>query len=228
MTAIALGEPDQVAALLPDRVSEAVERVAARFVRTWGFTTVSMVASRFHLWTRTSVPRASLTREALGEVPDVAWLDKDREWFSLADRESPMTRAFAKIRAIARTVDSADVALALGKGRSFGNAPAGVVRAFVSGLMTRAARRPTLDPTAAGVTRHERALVEVFREAGGTGEIKSLRELAAERGLTDAVVNRTLASSPLFLRAGHGTYRLIGVALRRTQLISSPRWQAGL
>src|SRR5579863_2758613 len=48
-----------------EEIGRAVERTAVRFVRTWGFSTVEMVAARFRMTSKASVPRGSLARQAL-------------------------------------------------------------------------------------------------------------------------------------------------------------------
>ena len=218
-------------ALIPrrsnDQVAEAVERVAVRFIRTWGFTTIAMVSAHFRLLSRTSIPRASLARNAVGSLADLKWLDPSCEWFSLVDRESPMRTAVEKIYAVTGKFDQAEVSQALGKRHSFANVPGAVVQAFVSTLTARIAAgpRPSL---ATRLDREERVLVTLLRHAGGIADIATLQRAAAEHVVPPHVSARVLGASPLFLRTGYGLYRMVGTPARALALLSSPRWEAVL
>lgn len=202
----------EAAPLFPDRLVESVERVAARFVRTWGFTTVAMVSAHLRITAPSGLSHIALTRRALDAMPDLAWLDPSREWFTLLDRESPMRTAVEKIYDVAGDVGRTDTTLALGKRGSFGNAPARVVAAFVARLVARVA---TDSPAArAGrATRDEWILIDVLRHASGAVDLSTLRQ-ATSRFVSPKVATRVLRSSPLFLRVGQGRYRLVGTSQR--------------
>jgi len=195
------------------RVERAVEMVATRFVRTWGFTTVGMVATRFRLTTTGDAPRSVMARRALSSLRDLRWLDEEHEWFTLLDSDSPMGSAFAKIVAVFGTVDGQDLLLALGKRHSFGDAPERVVRAYLDELVSRHKRaRAWSARTSSAPTREERIVVECLRGAGGTGELAVLRRAAELNSISADGLMRTLSRSPLFVRVARGTFALISHA----------------
>jgi hypothetical protein len=192
----------------PEQIGLAVERVAVRFVRTWGFSTVEMVATKFRLLLRAPAPRAPLARRALAALPDLAWLDPTREWFTLLDRPSAMSASIEKIVSNVGAVGLEDLEAALGKRHSFGAAPLAVVRAYLAALATRVARRGSLSPDA-HLTTGERVVLAAFEGAGGVAALADLRAATHDR-LEPAMLTRVLQGSPLFLREGRGTYRLVG------------------
>jgi hypothetical protein len=198
----------------------AIEITAARFVRTWGFTTVEMVASRFRLVRRSTQPRAVLARRAIERLPDLRWLDPSREWFSLIDCEAPAKAALAKIATVAEDIDPAELQLALGKRHAFRDVPPTVVQSYVE-VLARVAR-----PAGAALTREETALVTLLRDEGGDADVQTLRARGADLGLDDAAIARTLKVSPLFLPGGRGRYRLIGARTTYPMLVSSSAWEA--
>jgi hypothetical protein len=198
----------------------AIEITAARFVRTWGFTTIEMVAACFRLVRRSTEPRAVLARRAIERLPDLCWLEPTREWFSLLARDSPGKIALAKIAAVTTDVDGAELRLALGKRHAFRDVPPAVVDSYL-GVLTR------LPPsTRHGLTPEETALVLLLRADGGSADVQTLRARAADLSLDGASVARTLRASPLFLPAGRGRTRLIGSPRGYPMLVSSPAWEA--
>jgi hypothetical protein len=198
-------------------VDRFVEAAAERFVRKWGFTTVGMVSLRFRLPTHVSESRLAITRRALGGLRDLRWLDREHEWFCLVDRPSRMKAELAKIAAVVRDValvDPGDLEIALGKRRSFLGAPHAVVKNCLTELM-----RPVMMLKRNGdlqeawlPTTEERVLVATLRDQGGQADIETLRRNGAPWSIAGATIVRTLRSSPLFLRAGRGSYRLIGAS----------------
>lgn len=192
-----------------------VEATAERFVRKWGFTTAGMVSLRFRLPTQVSESRLAITRRALGPLRDLRWLDREHEWFCLVDRPSRMKAALAKIAAVVgdvASVDPADLEIALGKRRSFLGAPRAVVQNYLTELMravTLLKRNGDLQEAWLPTTE-ERVLVAALRDQGGRADIETLRRNGAPWSIGGATIMRTLRSSPLFLRAGRGIYRLIG------------------
>ncbi|HSZ84314.1 MAG TPA: hypothetical protein VLA14_18640 [Polyangia bacterium] len=200
----------------------AIEITAARFVRTWGFTTIEMVAACFRLVRRSTEPRAVLARRAIERLPDLCWLEPTREWFSLLERDSPGKTALAKIAAVTTDVDGAELHLALGKRHAFRDVPPAVVESYLA-VLTRLPR-PT--STRHGLTPEETALVLLLRADGGSADVQTLRARAADLSLDGASVARTLRVSPLFLPAGRGRTRLIGSPRGYPMLVSSPAWQA--
>jgi hypothetical protein len=200
----------------------AIEITAARFVRTWGFTTVEMVASCFRLVRRSTEPRAVLARRAIERFPDLCWLDPTREWFSLLERDSPGKQALAKIAAVATDVDGGELHLALGKRRAFRDVPPAVVDAYLA-VLTRSPPTTSRDD---GLTCEETTLVRLLRADGGNADVQALRARAAELSFDGASISRTLRTSPLFLPAGRGRYRLIGSPRVHPMLVSSPAWEA--
>ena len=226
MTTFALVPLESTAPLLPDPVSAAVERVAARFVRTWGFTTVTMVGPRVILPWRSDLPRAVLVRDALADLADLEWLDPTREWFTLTARASHVRASIEKIYAVAGAVSQPELVAALSKRRSFANAPSPVVQAFVAAMSSRVRRARR--PAAPRLTREEAILVALLRASGGQADIQSLVRRAEERGTPASLTTRVLKSSPLILHSWRGTYRLVGAPAGKRPLISSPRWEAAL
>jgi hypothetical protein len=213
------------------RIERAVERVATRFVRTWGFTTVGMVAQRFRLTTTCNAPRSVLARRALSGLRDLRWLDAEHEWFTLLESDSPTSTAFAKIVTVLGAVDRQDLLLALGKRHSFGDAPERVVGAYLDELISRhqRARAWSARPSdASDPTREERMVVECLRDAGGVAEISVLRRAAKTRLISAEALMRALSRSPLFARVARGTYGLIGASAPPAprRLLSSGRWEA--
>jgi hypothetical protein len=200
----------------------AIEITAARFVRTWGFTTVEMVASCFRLVRRSTEPRAVLARRAIERLPDLCWLEPTREWFSLLGRDSPGKLALAKIAAVTTDVDGAELRLALGKRHAFRDVPPAVVDAYLAVLTHLPPSRSHDD----ALTREETALVLLLRADGGSAEVQTLRARAAELSFDGASISRTLRTSPLFLPAGRGRCRLIGSPRGYPMLVSSPAWEA--
>jgi hypothetical protein len=216
-----------------EAVERAVARVATRFVRTWGFTTVGMVAQRFRLTTTSDEPRPVMARRALSRLRDLRWLDADHEWFTLVECDSPPSAALAKIMAVCGSVDLEDLVPALGKRHSFGDAPASVVRAYLDELVGRheRSRAWAAGPAiASALTRAEQVLVDSLRDAGGSADIAILRRDAARRSISEEILTRTLAQSPLFMRVSRGTYRVVGTGLpiEPRRLMSSARWEAAL
>jgi hypothetical protein len=207
-----------------EQISRAVERVAIRFVRTWGFTTVGMVAASFRLCTPAPAPRTALTRRALAALADLEWLEPTQEWFSLLDHDSAMRAATEKILAISGRVETDELVRALGKRRSFGGAPPAVVQSYVAALSARAARLGRN----ASVSPVEHAVLEALHEAGGVADLGDLRR--ATRGALSVVeLRRVLQASPLFLRAGRGTYRVVGIrAWPARAMVPSAAWQPTL
>ncbi len=199
----------------------AIEITAARFVRTWSFTTVEMVASRFRLVRRATEPRAVLARRAIEQLPDLCWLDPTREWFSLLAQDSPGKLALAKIETVTKDIDVAELHLALGKRHTFRDVPAVVVDAY---LVVLARLASTSRPSR--LTREEEALIQLLRTEGGSADVQSLRARATGLRLDGAAVARTLKVSPLFLPAGRGRYRLIGAPRAYPMLVSSSAWEA--
>jgi hypothetical protein len=189
-----------------EQIDSAIERVAARFVRTWGFSTVGMVAAKFRLFAKATAPREVLARRALAALPDVEWLDEAREWFTLLDRESAMRAAIEKIVAVAGVVERHELEEALGKRHSFGAAPAAVVRAYVGALAARVHRRGPFDWS---LTPEELVILEAFEQAGPSLGLAELRA-ATRVCLPQASLAHVLRSSPLFVRASRGTYRVVG------------------
>ena len=199
----------------------AIEITAARFVRTWGFTTIEMVAACFRLVRRSTEPRAVLARRAIERLPDLCWLEPTREWFSLLERDSPGKTALAKIAAVTTDVDGAELHLALGKRHAFRDVPHAIVGSYLA-VLTRLAS--TSRPS--GLTRQEEALVRLLRDDGGNADAQTLRARAAALSFDVASISRTLRTSPLFLPAGRGRYRLIGSPRACPMLVSSPAWEA--
>ena len=191
-----------------EQIGSAVERTAVRFVRTWGFSTVEMVAARFRILTKATVPRESLTRRALGALPDVVWLDPTREWFSLLERESTMRASIEKIVVAVGVVERDELERALGKRHSFGGAPPAVVRAYVEALSAHVSRRGRAS-LLAGLTPEEHVVLEALERAGGDADLAGLRDLTLGR-LAPGALTRVLQVSPLFLREGRGIYRVVG------------------
>jgi len=212
------------AVVTPDseRMDSAVERTAVRFVRTWGFSTVGMVAGRFRLLGKATAPRDVLARRALAALPDIEWLDPTREWFTLLDHESAMRAAIEKIVAVAGVVEREDLEQALGKRHAFGDAPPAVVRAYVEALAARVARRRT---PLATFTEEELVVLEALERMGGRASLPELRE--ATRLSPDALAH-VLRSSPLFLRETRAIYRVVGASLWRTMPGPTPprHWRA--
>jgi hypothetical protein len=210
----------------PD-VQSAVDVTATRFVRTWGFTTVGMVAQRFRLTTTTNESRLSLTRQALCRAPDLRWLDPICEWFTLIECDSRPKAALAKILAVSGDVDREELARALDKRHSFREVPYDVVRAYLAELVSHHAR-VAAPRHAGGLTRVEHVLVDVLHERGGCADIHALRRDVKRRSITPAALKRTLSESPLFLRVAHGIYGLVGagagVPVGPRTLISSDQW----
>jgi len=190
-----------------ERTDRAVERTAVRFVRAWGFTTVEMVAARFRMLERAVAPRVSLARRALAALPDVAWLDPTREWFTLVARESSMRISIEKIVGVRPLVGLFELEEALGKRHSFGAAPAVVVRAYVGVLAEDVRRRDAR----ARLSEEEHVVLEAFEATGGLATLEELRAATHARLPPGALV-RLLQTSPLFLRASRGRYAVVGAA----------------
>ncbi|HVZ75318.1 MAG TPA: hypothetical protein VHJ20_23230 [Polyangia bacterium] len=201
-----LFRPETTLPTVSSSIAGAVETAAKRFVRQWGFTTLTTVAGSFRLTRRTLAPREVLARRALDARADVAWLEPTREWFSLSDVPSAPGRAAAKVFAVAGSVAPAELAAALGKRHSFGSAPPAVVDAYVSLLAARPLAAAALEP-------EEGTLVEWLRVLGGLAERRALFALGAARGLPRKILRQVLAASPLFLPAGRGVVRLVGASL---------------
>jgi hypothetical protein len=216
-----------------ESVERAVARVAVRFVRTWGFTTVGMVSERFRLTTTRNQARPVMARRALSRLRDLRWLDPEREWFTLLETESPPKAALAKIIAVTGGVPREDLVMALGKRHSFRDAPNDVVRAYLDELVRGHERSrawnaaPTRESTP---TREEQILVEAFRGAGGSADLEILRRHAERASISEEALTRTLSHSPLFLRVARSIYRLLGasVPIQPRLLLSSGRWEAAL
>jgi len=222
MSSLAPAQRTPFVSSCPEQISRAVVRVAIRFVRTWGFTTVGMVAASFRLCVPAPAPRTSLTRRALCALPDLEWLEPTQEWFSLLDLDSAMRSALEKILAVRGGVETDELVRALGKRRSFGGAPPAVVKSYVAALSARAAR-PAGN---ASITADEHAVLEALHEAGGVADLGELRR--ATRGtLSDVELTRVLQASPLFLRAGRGAYRVVGFPTQPPMVLSAA-WQATL
>jgi hypothetical protein len=203
--ALSLPSP-QVVSPGSEQIDAAVGRTAARFVRTWGFSTVGMVAGKFRLLAKASAPREVLARRALSALRGITWLDPAREWFTLLDHPSAMREAIEKIVAVAGVVEREQLEEALGKRHSFGSAPPAVVRAYVEALAARVLRPGSRGPT---LTPEELVVLEAFERVGRTAGLPALR--AATRGrLAEPALAHVLRSSPLFLREARGTYRLVG------------------
>jgi hypothetical protein len=208
MSSLALMSEPRVVASSADQIDRSIERTAIRFVKTWGFTTVEMVAARFRMLSRAPAPRASLTRQALRSLPDLQWLDPTREWFSLLDRDSAMRASLEKILGVVGVVEPDELALALGKRHSFGVAPPAVVSAYVEALSSRVSRQGFVSENAA-LTTEEHVVLEALRHAGGLADLAELRQ--ATRGFISVpAMTRALQTSPLFLRVGRGKYRVVG------------------
>jgi hypothetical protein len=200
-----------------------IEQVAARFVRTWGFTTVDMVAARFRILKALVEPRAVLARRALERLPDLHWLDPTREWFTLTARPSTMTAAVAKVWATVGDVELDELRLALGKRHSFGGAPWGVIQTFLATLSHTS--RVAADGAAA-CSWEEEVLVAMLRGTGGSDDLRSLRRRALDLGLDPRTLCRTLEASPLFLHTSRGQYRLVGSPVGWPALGGSPAWHS--
>jgi hypothetical protein len=188
-----------------ERIVAAVERAAVRFVRTWGFSTLGMVAARFRIVEKVTAPREVLARRALASLPDIVWLDPAREWFTLVERDSALRAAIEKVVGVVGVVDRADLEQALGKRHAFGAAPPVVVRAYVEAIAARVARRSSpveLDP-------EEHVVLEAFEHAGGRASLADLRTGTRGR-LVPGALARVLRESPLFVRVSRGTYRVVG------------------
>ncbi|HVU50291.1 MAG TPA: hypothetical protein VHL80_06375 [Polyangia bacterium] len=175
-------------------------------MRAWGFSTVGMVAAKFRLLERATVPREVIACRALAALPDIEWLDEAREWFTLLDRESAMRAAIEKILAVAGVVERHELEEALGKRHSFGGAPPAVVRAYVEALAAQVLRRGALD---ASITSEELEILQAFDRTGPSLGLAELR-LATRERLPEATLAHVLRASPLFVRASRGTYRVVG------------------
>jgi hypothetical protein len=202
----------------------AVALCAVRFVRTWGFTTVEMVAGRFRPARASTQTRTSMVRRALAHLPELRWLEPTCEWFTLLDCESPATATADKIAAVADALDRDELYAALDKKHTFRDVPPVVGQAYVSALLTRP--RIPAEATLARLPREERALIGLLRDAGGASETELLRRQAEALSLDAATVRRTLQSSPLFLRAARGVYRLAGAPLGPTAPGTADPWSA--
>ena len=222
-------------------VQRSVEATAARFVRTWGFTTVGMVSQRFRLTVTTDASRLFIARQAISRQPDVRWLDPTREWFTLIERDSRPKAALAKIFAISAHIDQIDridridridqeeLTRALGKRHTFRDVPSDVVRAYLTELIASHARAGTgRDFRAEALTLAESVLVDVLQERGGYAPLEVLRREVKRWSITAEALKRTLAESPLFIRVAQGLYGLIGTPAAPRTLVSSPRWEAAL
>jgi hypothetical protein len=203
----------------PD-VQRAVEAAAVRFVRTWGFTTVGMVAQRFRLTITTNESRLFMTRQAISRLPDLRWLDPICEWFTLIERDSRPKTALSKILAVSGDIDLEDLGLALGKRHSFRDVPHDVVRSYLAELVSHHVR-VAVPARAGALTRVENVLVDALHERGGCADIDVLRRDVKRRSITPAALKRTLSESPLFIRVAHGIYGIVGAPIEPRTLISS-------
>ena len=206
----------------------AIRSVAERFVRTWSFTTVEMVAGRFRPSRPSTRTRTSLVRRALALMPDLCWLDPTCEWFSLLDCASPATATLDKIESLAgaQRLDREELFAALDKRHTFRDVPHVVVQSYLSALLARP--RAATATALARLSDEERTLVALLNSAGGSLDTETLRHQAAARGFDAATVMRALQASPLFLRSGRGLYRLVSVPFARTEVAPSPRQEATL
>jgi hypothetical protein len=209
-----------------EKISGSVERTAVRFVRTWGFSTVETVAGHFRILAKSPAPRASLARRALASLPDLAWLDPTREWFTLLDRDSMMRASIEKVVNALGVVDRDDLELALGKRHSFGAAPPRVVRAYVETLAARVARQGAICENVV-LSLEEQTVLEAFERLGGAAELEPLR---AETRLQTTALRRVLDRSPLFLRASRASYRLVGAFAvgPAPAAARAPEWRAAV
>jgi hypothetical protein len=206
----------------------AIRSVAERFVRTWSFTTVEMVAGRFRPTRTSTQTRTSIVRRALALMPELRWLDPACEWFSLLDCASPGTATLDKIGSLAgaQRIDREELFAALDKRHTFRDVPHVVIQSYLSTLLARP--RTFADGFLARLPREERALVEILRAAGGASDTEALRQHAAALSIDAATVMRLLQTSPLFLREGRGIYRLVGASLVAPAQPSSRQWHATL
>jgi hypothetical protein len=202
----------------------AIRSVAERFVRTWSFTTVEMVAGRFRPSRPSTQTRTSIVRRALALMPELRWLDPACEWFSLLDCASPATATLDKIVSIFGPIDREELFAALDKRHTFRDVPHVVVQSYVSALLARP--RATTAAAGARLSNEEHTLVALLDAAGGSLDTETLRHQAAARGFDAATVMRALQASPLFLRSGRGLYRLVSVPSARGEVAPSPRWEA--
>jgi hypothetical protein len=189
-----------------EQVASAVERTAVRFVSAWGFSTVGMVAARFRVTSRAPLPREVLARRALAALPDLEWLDPSREWFTLLERASAMRAAIEKIVAVAGVLEREELEEALGKRHAFGDAPPAVVRAYVEALAARVRRPGALRVE---LTSEELVVLDAFERLGASAGLLELR-LATVGRISESALAHVLRSSPLFVRASRGTYRVVG------------------
>jgi hypothetical protein len=224
MSTLALRRPETLA----PSDERAIRSIAERFVRTWSFTTVEMVAGRFRPARPSTQTRTSIVRRALAVMPELRWLDPACEWFSLLDCASPATATLDKIAALAgaQGIDREELSAALDKRHTFRDVPHVVIQSYLSTLLARP--RATTDAALARFSDEERTLVALLDAAGGSLDTESLRHQAAAFGLDAATVLRTLQASPLFLRSGRGLYRLVSVPVARTEVAPAPRWEATL
>jgi hypothetical protein len=214
-----------------ESIERAVSRVATRFVRTWGFTTVGMVSERFRLTTTCNEPRSVVARRALARFRDLRWLDAEHEWFTLLETESPPKAALAKIIAVTGSVPREDVLSALGKRHWFRDAPHDVVCAYLDELVRSHNRSRSWSASTTNEsipTREEQVLIDAFRSAGGSADLEILRRHARRSSISEEALTRTLSNSPLFVRVARSTYRLLGapLPLRLRPLLTSGRWEA--
>jgi hypothetical protein len=214
-------------------IERGVARVAVRFTRCWGFTTVGMVSERFRLTTTCTESRSVVARRALALFRDLRWLDPAHEWFTLLEVESPPKAALSKIIAVTGGVPREDVLSALGKRHWFRDAPHDVVCAYLEELVRgHNQSRPWNAPTTSESipTKEEQVLIGAFRSAGGSADLEILRRHAKRSSISEEALTRTLSNSPLFVRVARSRYRLLGapIPIRTRRLITSGRWEATL
>lgn len=197
---------------------------AQHMTQHWGLAAVEAVAARAQSLAGRPVTEA-LARRVLEALPGVYWLDGAAHgWLTfLGAGASPgaatpasggMVAAVHKVFTVAAAVRLDELRAALAKALpGVDEAPTRVLERYLADAAGCAIDDAAVvrGPAGGELTHGERTLVDLLRAAGGEAGVDGLRRDARAAAVPRTTVNRLLELSPLFLPAGNGRARLVGV-----------------
>jgi hypothetical protein len=161
-------------------------------------------------------PASGAARQLLEAQNDVVWLDDRREWFVVRGVRSPVTSMLRKMFSVSRALGLEDVDDGLRRAFRPVSLPANVLLRLcesTSWLTVDEERTITtkvaLDE-ARFLSKLERAVVRIFREAGPELSFSTAVQLGERDGLNPNSVGLYLLRSPVFRKVSRGRYTLCG------------------
>ena len=157
----------------------------------------------------------------LSLLPEVKWLDVDREWFTICDApRNRLSNVIRKVMSVTPKISVTELRSAIKRvHRLDGFAPPSeILKTFCSNLpfckvegdYVIATTPIAIDETLGEI---ERSFYEILREHDSIMTLNVLREKSLQRGMNTNSFYQNLACSPIFCRLAREVYALVGAEI---------------